>query len=280
MIETSFNAFAHSPDPMPLEREFKIAVSAGSIQVRQYSPEKNPVGLPCYLYFHGGGFWLGTLDQTDANCRAMAKDANCVVVSVDYRLAPEHKFPTAAEDCYAALIWVSEHAGELGIDPSRIAVGGGSAGGNLAAVVALMARERGGPHLVFQVLEIPVTDFTRLDALQVPSEGLTVPSGKEQYRSYYLSTDADASNPHASPLLAADHAGLPPALVMCAEYDPLRPEGEAYADSLRKAGVSVEYHCWEGQFHGSQGMAKLIPAEAKAYHDMLVGALRRIWDDG
>jgi acetyl esterase len=280
MIEESFNAFAEPQGSLPLERDYKIAVSAGSIAVRQYSPVARPDDLPCYLYFHGGGFWLGTLDQADANCRAIAKDANCVVVSVDYRLAPEHKFPTAAEDCFAALLWVSEHAGELGVDSSRLAVGGGSAGGNLAAVVALIARERGGPALSFQVLEIPVTDFTHLEPLQVPGEALTVPSGKEQYRSHYLSSEADATNPHASPLLAANHARLPPALVMCAEYDPLMPEGKAYADRLREAGVPVEYRCWEGQFHGSQGMTKLIPVEAAAYRAQLVGSLRNAWEKG
>lgn len=277
MIEVSFNAFSEPQAPLPLERDHEIAVSAGNIVLRQYSPVARPAELPCYLYFHGGGFWLGTLNQADANCRAIAKDANCIVVSVDYRLAPEHKFPTAAEDCYAALVWVAENAGDLGVDPSRIAVGGGSAGGNLAAVVALMARDRSGPHLSLQILEIPVTDFTRLEPLQIPAEDLVVPSGKAQYRSYYLSSEAEATHPYASPLLASDHAGLPPALVMCAEYDPLMPEGKAYSDRLHEAGVPSEYHCWEGQFHGSQGMAKLIPAEAAAYRKRLVGFLRLAW---
>jgi acetyl esterase len=217
--------------------------------------------LPCYLYLHGGGWWLGTLDQSDSSCRGIATDVGCVVVSVDYRLAPEHKFPTAVEDSYAALLWVVEHADELGIDASRIAIGGGSAGGNLAAVVSLLARDRGGPKLVLQVLEVAALDFSR--------------PGKEQYYDLYLGSDEHATNPHASPLLAPDLSGLPPAVVMSAQYDPLSKEDAEYAERLRHAGVPVEERCWPGQFHGSMQLAKLIPDEAREYHDQIVDALRR-----
>jgi acetyl esterase len=221
---------------------------------------------------------LGTLEHSDNGCRAIAADAECVVVSVDYRLAPEAKFPVPTEDCYAALCWVVDNAFELGIDPSRISVGGGSAGGNLSAVVALMARDRGGPPLVLQVLEIPVTDLTMSQPSIDSNDGyLLTRVGMEQYRDHYLAEPKDATNPYASPLLAKDLGGLPPALVMTAEFDPLRDEGEAYAARLAVAAVEVDAMCWEGQFHGSQSMAKLIPDEAAEYHREVTSALRKAY---
>ena len=277
MMDQSFMALAADHPPVASEVDRRIPVDGGEITVRVYTPEAKPP-LPCHLYIHGGGFWLGTLDQMDPNCRGIANDAECVVVSVDYRLAPEAKFPAPAEDCYAALCWVVDNAFELGIDPSRISVGGGSAGGNLSAVVALMARDRGGPPLVFQVLEIPVTDLTMSQPSIETNDGyLLTRVGMEQYRDYYLADPADATNPYASPLLAPDLSGLPPALVMTAEFDPLRDEGEAYAARLADAGVEVDAMCWEGQFHGSQTMAKLIPDEAAAYHREVTSALRKAY---
>lgn len=275
MMTQSFGALSAPAAPLPSERDYRLPVDGGEIALRVYGPGAGGAPLPCYVQIHGGGFWLGTLDHSDNLCRSIAADVGCVVASVDYRLAPEHKFPAAAEDSYAALAWVAAHAGELGVDPARLAVGGGSAGGNLAAVVGLMARDRGGPRIVQQVLEIPVTDLTRLDPLRFPDEDLVVESGKAQYGGYYLADPADATHPYASPLLAKDLSGLPPALVMCAEYDPLQPEGEAYARRLAEAGVHVDYRCWEGQFHGSQGMAALIPAEAAAYRAQVAQTLRR-----
>lgn len=276
MVDASFGAFVTQHPPLPLERDFSVPVAGGEITVRVYSPARTGTPLPCHLHFHGGGFWLGTLNQSDASCRGLAAGADCVVVSVDYRLAPEHKFPTAIEDAYAALLWVVEHADELGIDPSRISVGGGSAGGNLAAVVALMARDRHGPAIVLQVLEIAVTDLTYSEPLRI--DGLDISfAGKEQYRAHYLSDISETSNPYASPLLAPDLSGLPPALVMCAEYDPHRIEAEAYVRKLTDAGVTVEYRCWEGQFHGSQQLSALIPEEAAAYLAQLVSALKRAY---
>lgn len=277
MIDASFVAFVAPQEPMPHEMDHEIAVPGDTITVRVYSPTKAETLLPCHLHFHGGGFWLGTLEQSDAGCRALARAADCVVVSVDYRLAPEHKFPAAPEDCYAALLWVVENAAVLGVDTSRISVGGGSAGGNLAAAICLMTRDRGGPALVQQILEIPVTDFTVFEPLRIPLEDLVIPSGKDQYGGYYLASAADATNPYASPLLAHDLSGLPPALVMCAEYDPLMPEGAAYAKRLEAAGVPVEYHCWQGQFHGSQQMSVLIPDEVAAYQNLIVNTLRRAY---
>lgn len=277
MMDMSFTALEAEHAPVASEVDHRVPVEEGEITVRVYTPDLQPP-LPCHLYIHGGGWWLGTLDQSDNKCRAIAADAECVVVSVDYRLAPESTFPTAAEDCYAALVWVVDHAYELGVDPARISVGGGSAGGNLSAVTALMARDRGGPALVFQILEIPVTDATMSQPSIVTNDGyLLTRAGMELYRAYYLPDPKDWTHPYASPLHAPDLSGLPPALVMTAEYDPLRDEGEAYAARLAEAGVEVDAMCWEGQFHGSQSMAKLIPDEAAAYHREIVNALEHAY---
>jgi acetyl esterase len=257
-IDETFTAMNTEHPAVANEDDRLVPVDGGNILARVYRPAAAGP-LPCYLYLHGGGFWLGTLDAGDSACRGFASDAECVVVNLDYRLAPEHKFPTAAEDGYAALLWIQSHAAELGVDPGRIAVGGGSAGGNLAAAVCLMTRDRSGPSVALQILEIPVFDLRA--------------GGK-----LYLATPEDANNPYASPLLAPDLHGLPPALIMTAEYDRLAPQGAAYALRLREAGVAVEERCWEGQFHGSMQLAKLIPREAAAYHAQVVDALRRAFD--
>jgi acetyl esterase len=259
-IDANFTTLGEDRPPAAFEADYQIPVDGTTITARVYRPD-HPGLLPCYVYFHGGGFWLGTISQANSTCRAISADAQCVVVNVDYRLAPEHKFPVAPEDCYAALLWVVEHAEELQVDPLRIAVGGGSAGGNLAAVVALMARDRKGPGLVLQVLEVPVLDFTT--------------AGKEPYIDLYLGSAEHATDPYASPMLVPSLAGLPPALVMRAEFDRLNVEDAAYAGRLREAGVEVEERLWEGQFHGSMHLAKLIPDEAKEYHNQVVAALRR-----
>lgn len=280
MMEANVLGF-YAPRPRAaVEADHGVPVGGGNITVRLYAPPRtSDRPPPCHLYFHGGSFWLGTLDHFDPICRGLVEDVGCAVVSVDYRLAPEHRFPTAPEDCYAALAWVARHADDLGIDPARLSVGGVSAGGGLAAVAALMARDRGGPPLVLQVLEIPITDLTRLEPLHLPAEGVTLPSGKEVVLRFYLSEPSDAESPYASPLRAADLRGLPPAVVMCAEYDPLCAEGAAYAERLAAAGVPVEYRCWEGQFHGAQPMAALIPKEAAEYQAQLTRALRRAYGD-
>jgi acetyl esterase len=276
-MEQRIIGFYASPEPLPRESEHRVAVAGGRIRVRCYSPASGAEPLPCHVYFHGGGFWLGALDHFDALCRAVAWDVRCVVAAVDYRLAPEHKFPVAAEDSYAALVWVIEHAAELGIDRSRVSVGGVSAGGNLAAVTALMARDRNGPALALQVLEVPVLDLADWTPLEIPGEGLVLPSGKDRYCEYYLEEPSQAALPYVSPLLAPDLSGLPPALIMCAEYDPLAAEGRAYAERLVEAGVRAEHHCWAGQFHGAQPMAALIPQEAATYRSAIAAALRHAY---
>ena len=277
-METSFLALGDEGPAVAETRDHVVDVDGGQITVRTYRPDR-PGPLPVHVYFHGGGFWLGTVSHFDSGCRATAVDAGCIVASVDYRLAPEYRYPTAAEDCYAATCWVVEHAAELGADPGRVSVGGGSAGGNLAAVIPLMARDRGGPAIVFQVLEIPVTDLTMSHPSITENSGyLLTKEGMEQYRAYYLPDKSRAKEPYASPLFAPDLSSLPPALVMTAEFDPLRDEGEAYARRLEEAGVPVTLRRWEGQFHGSQNMSKLIPDEAREYRAMVASALRGAYE--
>jgi len=223
----------------------------GQIPIRVYTPD-GPRPLPVLVFFHGGAFTMGSLESEDAPCREIANGANCLVVSVDYRLAPEHKFPAGVEDCYAATKWVADHAQELHGDPSRVAVGGDSAGGNLAAVVALMARDRGGPPLVYQMLLYPMTDCACATRSQLEyGEGyMLTRESMIWHLSLYLQNEADGRHPYASPLQAGDLSRLPPALVITAEYDPLCDEGEAYALRMKEAGVSVEYRRFDGLLHG------------------------------
>lgn len=248
-------------EPTPIARleDRQIPGADGEFAVRLYAASATGP-LPTLVYFHGGGFVIGSIETHDETCRQIAKGAGCLVVSVDYRLAPEHPFPAAPEDCYAATTWVAAHAEEIGADPARIAVGGDSAGGNLAAVVALMARDRSGPALVHQLLIYPVTDH----AFDTPSysenaEGymLTTPM-MEWFWNHYLGEPGDGQNPLASPLRAEDLSGLPGATVLTAEYDPLRDEGEAYAARLDKAGVKTTLTRYDGLFHGFFGMGAAI----------------------
>lgn len=204
------------------------------------------------VFFHGGGWVLGNLDAYDHLCHALANTGDCVVVSVDYRLAPEHRFPAAAEDCYAATAWTAQHAGELGIDPQRIAVAGDSAGGNLAAVVSLMDRDSGSLVVAYQVLIYPITDRNfDLPSYHDNGDGYFLTTERMQwFWARYLSDQSDASNPYAAPLQAGEMEGLPPAYVMTAEFDPLLSEGELYADQLKADGVPVVLERYDGMIHG------------------------------
>jgi len=236
-----------------------IRVKDGEIKIRIYSPDgEGP--LPMLIYFHGGGFIMGDLNTVDAPLRALTNSIPAIVISVNYRLAPEYKFPTAVKDCYTAITWAFENAGAFGGDPARIAVGGDSAGGNLAAVMSLITRERGGPSLCAQVLIYPSTDqLNNYPSHCEFADGyfLTL-KDIEQIQRYYFVNQEDKANKYASPLLVEDLSCLPQALVITAGYDPLRDEGEAYANRLREAGVKVDYFCYAGMIHGFFGMTGIF----------------------
>jgi acetyl esterase len=235
----------------------------GPIPIRLYRPNARR-RLPVLVYFFGGGWVLGSIESSDALFRRLANAASCAVVAVGYRLAPEHRFPAAVEDCYAATRWIAEHAGKLELDPSRLAVGGSSAGGNLAAVTALLARERGGPQLAHQLLVYPITDYLadtasmrdRGDPYFLDARTLAWCWG------HYLAERSDGADPLAAPLQADDLGGLPPALVITAEDDPLRDEGELYAARLRAEGVPVEHVRYDGVPHGFFAMGLLEASRA------------------
>lgn len=237
----------------------------GEIPVRIYTPEgQGP--FPGLAWFHGGGWVVGDLDTADGSARHLCVGANCVVVSVDYRLAPETKFPGAADDCYAATQWLAANAASLNVDPDRIATGGDSAGGNLSAAVSLMSRDRGGCDLVFQLLVYPVTErnFDNVSYTE-NGEGYSLTrDGMIWFWDHYLSSEADATNPYAAPIHAADLSGQPPALVITAEYDPLRDEGEAYAHKLSEAGVPTVCTRYDGMIHGFFGMVAAVDKSREA----------------
>ncbi len=215
--------------------------------------------FPILVWYHGGGWVVGDLESADGTARHLTVGGNCITISVDYRLALETKFPGAADDCYAATVWAAQHAASLNGDPARIAVGGDSAGGNLAAAVSLMARDRQGPALAFQLLIYPVTDrdFSTASYRQNAEGYLLSTDGMKWYWEHYLSSAADAANPYAAPLQASDLSNLPAALVITAEYDPLCDEGKAYAQKLQAAGVSTTCTRYDGMIHGFFGMSGL-----------------------
>jgi acetyl esterase len=239
------------PDPVREVAEHSLPGPDGDIRARFYLPgEDRP--LPVLVYFSGGGWVLGSLDTVDKICRRLANAVSCAVVSVEYRRAPEHRFPAGLEDCFAATSWVVEHGASLGLDPDRVGVGGASAGGNLAAAVALLARERGGPRLAFQLLVYPLVDHAAEtpSGREVRDDPFFGPKDVAWCWSHYLAEPNDGDSPFASPLRAADLEGLPPALIVTAELDPLRDEGELYAERLRDAGVPTELVRFQGMVHG------------------------------
>ena len=241
---------ADPPELARIEDRLIAGPDGTSLPIRLYVPlGAAPMGV-C-LYFHGGGWVLNNLDTHDDLVRRLAATSGCLFASVDYRLAPEHKFPAAVEDAYAALEWVHSHAAELGCDPDRIAVSGDSAGGNLAASVCLMTRDRGGPPIAFQALIYPITDcdFER-PSYRENAEGYFL-TRREMlwFWNQYVSSPEQMRDPYASPLLAPSLRGLPPATILTAEFDPLRDEGDAYAQALRAAGVDVTLLRYDGMIH-------------------------------
>jgi acetyl esterase len=244
-------ATAGAAEPVAEIRELSIPGPAGPLAARMYRPQGDGA-LPVLVYFFGGGWSLGTLDTSDAVCRMLTNVAGCVSIAMSYRLAPEHKFPAAVEDCYAGTAWVAAHADELGVDAAKLAVGGDSSGGNLAAAVALLARERGAPALAHQLLVYPNTDYQAdTDSMRdVTDQHFFNPHAVAWYWGMYLRSSGDGTNPLASPLRSVDLSGLPAATVITAEYDPLRDEAELYARRLDQAGVPTEIIRYDGMMHG------------------------------
>jgi acetyl esterase len=257
-------------------RDTSIPGPAGAIPVRHYSPVNCQGKESLLVFFHGGGFGVGDLDTHDDLCRLLCRDAGVHVLAVDYRLAPEHPAPAAVEDCYAAYRWALEHATELGADPARVAVGGDSAGGNLAAVVSQLARNDGVRVPALQLLLYPVVDFaaeTRSKTLFSDGYFLTK-ADIDWFRSLYLAgSPLDTSDPRISPLLADDLSGLPPAMVLTGGFDPLRDEGNQYAEALAAAGVAVDHRQFGSLVHGFANFFPLGGASAVAMAEV-VSALR------
>ena len=247
----------------------------GPLPVRVYRPDGAAVPAPVVVFFHGGGWVLGSIATHAATCRGLANRTGAVYVSVDYRLAPEHPYPAAPEDCYAATCWVADHAADLGVDPGRLAVAGDSAGGNLAAVVCQMARDRSGPAIAFQLLIYPVTDldFDRWPSMEENAAGpLLTREGMDWFARHYVGTLPFTGDPYAAPIRAADLSGLPPAHVATAGHDPLRDEGAGYAEALAAAGVTVGYDNFATMIHGVVGFADVVPAAGEA-RDRIAAAL-------
>ena len=248
----------------------------GSLPLRIYTP--NGTGpFPLTVFFHGSGFVVCSLDTHDAMCRNLCAGTGSVVVSVDYRLAPEHKFPAAPDDCLAATRWVADNASALNGDGGRIMVAGDSAGGNLAAVTALRIRDEGGPRLIGQMLIYPVTDYYQpgTPSMTENAEGYGLTrDGMIWFWNHYVRSAADGVHPHASPLRSATLAGLPSAYVATAEYDPLRDEGEYYADAMRAVGVPVEMKRFAGMNHGFFFFPGLVDTAGQAMDEACVWARR------
>ncbi len=255
-----------------------LTEGAQAIPLRVYRPPgvSDSRRLPVLVYFHGGGWVIGDLETHDVLCRQLTAEAGVSVIAVDYRLAPEHKFPAAADDAWAATRWIAAHAAELGVDADRLAVGGDSAGGNLAAVVALLAREAGGPRIALQILLYPVTDLvSESQSYADLADGyMLTRDSMRWFRAQYLATEQDTADWRVSPLRAPSLAGLPPALVVTAGYDPLRDEGEAYARRLREAGVSVDAVSFGGMIHGFVPMGRLIDTAFRGV-SLITGSLRQ-----
>lgn len=250
---------------------------ADGVTLRVYRPE-GPGLRPALVFVHGGGWVFGSLETVDGPCRTLANASDSVVVSVGYRRAPEHPFPAPLEDCYAALRYVAEDAESLGVNPEELAVGGDSAGGNLAAAVAMLARDRGGPRLGFQMLIYPALDASLdTDSYREFAKGYGLTkSTMAWYWGRYLADAEDRENPLACPSRARDLGGLPPAWILSAEYDPLRDEAEAYAARLREAGVAAQLRRYPGMIHGFFQMAGILDDGKKAILEA-ASALRDAW---
>ncbi|BDI28673.1 putative lipase/esterase [Capsulimonas corticalis] len=262
-------AWQAAPPAVDRVQDLRIPASDADIPVRAYTPLGAAAAPPILVFSHGGGWFRGTLDIFDTPCRQLANATGCLVVSVDYRLAPEHKFPLPLNDCWEVTQWIAAHGADLGGDPSRLIVAGDSSGGNLAAAVARRTRDAGGPPIAAQLLIYPVTNC----AFDTPSytefaQGYSLTrASMETCWDYYLSDPADAASPDASPLRAPDFTSLPPAVILTAEYDPLRDDGEQYADKLQSAGVPVHRKRLPGLIHGALHMTGIVDASKQIYEE-------------
>ena len=272
--------FFTQPDApqVALVQDLQATGPHGAIPLRLYKPLVKASGpaLPVLVYFHGGGWVIGDLDTHDTLCRELANGSGCAVVAVDYRMGPENRFPAAVDDCLAATRWVHDNAASLGLDASRLAVGGDSAGGNLAAVVSILARDSGTFPITFQLLIYPSTDMRRLSAShQTNGQGYVLTADTIAYfQNHYIGDEAKYADWRASPLLCENLANLPPAFVMTAGYDPLRDEGLAYAQRLTEAGNRATHICFERQIHGFITMGRVID-EAHAAVFICASELKR-----
>lgn len=257
--------------------DVSIEVTGSSVAARVYNPQPSE-RLPIVVFFHGGGWVIGDLDTHDGICRELCMNVPATVVAVDYRLAPEHKFPTAAEDCYAALQWIDANRNTLGGGDLPLAVAGDSAGGNLAAVVCQMSRDRSGPEICFQLLVYPVTDGTSFEteSYRSCSTGYMLTTESMQWFWDHYADHADRNHPYASPLKAESLTGLPSALVMVAGFDPLRSEGEAYGTALAEAGVNTQVVCYDDFIHGFLSHTATVP-ETQTAMNQACESLRRVF---
>jgi acetyl esterase len=262
-------------EEVPAVADHRVPVTGGEITVRVYKP----AGMgphPVLVFYHGGGWVIGDLYTHDGICRSIVNAAGCAVASVDYRLAPEFKYPVPVEDSYAGLLWVVANATRLGLDSARIAVGGDSAGGNIAAVMALLARDRRGPRLLLQILVYPVTnhDFGTASYRENGTGFVLTTDDMRWFWRHYLSREEQGREMTASPIRAKSLADLPPALVITAGCDPLRDEGDAYAARLRDAGVAVTLTPYPGMFHGFLRMTRILD-QSRVLLDEIAGALKK-----
>jgi acetyl esterase len=272
-------ALGKYPDERAPTEDRTIPGPGGGIPVRIYRPNSD-IPLPVVVFMHGGGWVIGNVDTHDSVCQQLATSVPAVVVSVDYRLAPEYPYPAAVEDCMAATNWVHEHAEELGADGDRLAVAGDSAGGNLAAVVSIKARDAGGPPISFQVLVYPATDLTRASPSHAANgQGYLLTKESMDWFIGHYAPGSELKNPDVSPLFADSLAGLPPALVITAEFDPLRDEGEAYADRLRESGVEARTSRYDGMIHAFFGMDLLLPQAAEAIQEASTSLRQALYRD-
>ena len=272
--------FFTQPEPPDMAelRDLEAPGPGGPVPLRLYRPHGSAATdrLPVLVYYHGGGFVIGDRDTHDVLCRELANGSGCAVVSVDYRLAPEAPFPAAVEDCWAATRWIVDNAASLGVDADRLAVGGDSAGGNLAAVVSILARDAGGPAIRFQLLIYPGTEMvsTRPSHETLAQGYLLTRDSLDYFHQHYIADPAHNTDWRASPILCEDLSNLPPALVITAGYDPLRDDGLAYSQRLTEAGNRATHICFERQIHGFITMGKVLE-EANTAVDLCADAVRR-----